>query len=71
MNKVERKIISFVENSTDMEIVQKYLNEGWILTNLIQNQRNYVGIIEKHNTKSSEDLIISIMKPARKKFQYA
>jgi hypothetical protein len=46
------KLVLFSDNSPEMEDVQEQLNNGWIITSLIQNQRHqYVGIIEKHDSR--------------------
>lgn len=57
---VQQKILSFAQRSLNMEKVQKEVDNGWGVVNLVYHQENYVVILEKLNTKDT------VYIPARK-----
>jgi hypothetical protein len=54
---IERKLISFVENSTELEKISEDMKNGWFITNLVKNEQYYLGIMEKNNTARNKDSI--------------
>lgn len=63
-----QKLVSFSENSEEMYKVQKDINNGWFISSIYPNGRNYVGILEKNNTEVPEG---SVYIPARKKIKFS
>lgn len=65
--KPEQKLVSFTNNSVELENVSKDMQDGWSLINLVRNGSYYVGIMEfnKNANIAAESLFI----PPRKKIK--
>ena len=57
---IQQKILSFDQRPLSMEKVQKEIDNGWGVVNLVYHQENYVVVLEKLNTKGA------VYIPARK-----
>jgi hypothetical protein len=69
-NRAAQKLISFVDNPTDLERIKKDMDDGWNIISLVRNTNWYVGIMEKapsNDDVPTEDKTVFI--PPRKKFK--
>ena len=62
-NNLQRKLISFTENKSEIEKVKEDMENGWSIVNLIKNGIYYAGIMERGG--DNESLYI----PPRKKIK--
>jgi len=54
---IARKIISFTDDEAEMEQISEDMKNGWAIINLVQNDKYYLGIMEKDYNIKSEDSI--------------
>jgi hypothetical protein len=46
---IERKLISFAGNPTELEKISEDMKNGWYIISLVKNEEYYTGIMEKDN----------------------
>ena len=63
----EQKLVSFTENSAELEKVKEDLKNGWNIISLVKNGCYYVGIVEQSDNFNVENQTIFI--PPRKKIK--
>jgi hypothetical protein len=67
-NRPKQKLVSFIDNSIELEKISADINDGWRLISLVKNGNYYVGIMEQIDIPaciSSESIFI----PPRKKIK--
>ena len=62
-----RKLVTFSENSFEMDQIQSELDAGWSVTSLMFYNRRYIGILEKVPPLTQENPFLCI--PNRKKIK--
>jgi hypothetical protein len=68
IKKQEQKLISFNEVESEMNHIQKQLDNDWQIISLYSNGRSFVGILEK-KCKNLPDEYVYI--PPRKKIKFS
>lgn len=69
MNKktLQQKLVSFTENSPELEKINEDMNNGWSIISLVKNGSYYVGIMELNDSLNEENESLYI--PPRKKIK--
>ncbi|MGC0371386.1 MAG: hypothetical protein DGJ47_000075 [Rickettsiaceae bacterium] len=62
----EQKLVSFLDNTTELDKIAKEMQEGWSIVSLMRNGNYYAGIMEKLPKEEPAEGDVFI--PARKKF---
>mgnify|MGYP001810730043 CR=1 FL=1 len=65
--KPKQKLVSFSDQSPEMESVLADMREGWFFSSITCNGKNFVGIMEKRREDVPEDHVYI---PARKKIRF-
>ncbi len=58
-----QKLVSFTYKKTELEAIQQELDNGWIITSIINNGPKYICMMEKVTRNDNETIFI----PPRKK----
>lgn len=66
-NRPKQKLVSFTENSSELEEVKHDLSNGWAFTSLVNNGAYFVGVLEELSDMASKEEKIYI--PPRKKIK--
>lgn len=66
-NKTQQKLVSFTENSSELDKVKEDMRNGWTIISLVKNGSYYVGIMELSDNFNKEDETLYI--PPRKKIK--
>lgn len=66
-NKTQQKLVSFTENSSELDKVKEDMRNGWTIISLVKNGSYYVGIMELSNSFNEENETLYI--PPRKKIK--
>jgi hypothetical protein len=66
-NKLQQKLVSFTENSSELDSIKNDMSNGWSIISLVKNGSYYVGIMELINP--SNEKLESIYIPPRKKIK--
>lgn len=66
-NKTQQKLVSFTENSSELDKVKEDMRNGWSIISLVKNGSYYVGIIELSDSFNEENETLYI--PPRKKIK--
>lgn len=68
--KAPQKLVSFSDNSADLDRIRKDMANGWALISLIQNAGHYVGVMEQMDIENySPDNEGKFYIPPRKKIK--
>jgi hypothetical protein len=69
--KPPQKLISFFDSKADLDRIQQDIKDGWAIVSLMQNDKCYVGIMEKilNNYQLSEQEQ-KVYIPPRKKLKF-
>lgn len=63
---IEQKLISFIDNPTELEKIQEDIRNGWSIVSLVKNGSYYVGIMEINHDQTKKDTLYI---PPRKKIK--
>ena len=66
-NKTQQKLVSFTENSSELDKVKEDMRNGWSIISLVKNGSYYVGIMELSDSFNEENESLYI--PPRKKIK--
>ncbi|CAN0596017.1 MAG: DUF2674 domain-containing protein [Rickettsiaceae bacterium] len=66
-NKTQQKLVSFTENSSELDKVKEDMRNGWSIISLVKNGSYYVGIMELSDSFNEENETLYI--PPRKKIK--
>ena len=66
-NKTQQKLVSFTENSSELDKVKEDMRNGWSIISLVKNGSYYVGIMELNDSFNEENETLYI--PPRKKIK--
>ncbi len=66
-NKLQQKLVSFTENSAELDKITKDMQSGWSIISLVKNGSYYVGIMELSD--SFNEVKESLYIPPRKKIK--
>lgn len=66
-NKTQQKLVSFTENSSELDKVKEDMHNGWSIISLVKNGSYYVGIMELSDSFNEENETLYI--PPRKKIK--
>lgn len=66
-NKLQQKLVSFAENSPELDKINEDMHNGWSIISLVKNGNYYVGIMELSDSFNEENESLYI--PPRKKIK--
>jgi hypothetical protein len=66
-NKTQQKLVSFTENSSELDKVKEDMRNGWSIISLVKNGSYYVGIMELSDSFNEKNETLYI--PPRKKIK--
>ena len=66
-NKTQQKLVSFTENSSELDKVKEDMRNGWSIISLVKNGSYDVGIMELSDSFNEENETLYI--PPRKKIK--
>lgn len=66
-NNLQQKLVSFTENSPELEKINEDMRNGWSIISLVKNGSYYVGIMELSDSFNEKNESLYI--PPRKKIK--
>lgn len=68
MKKTEQQLISFADNSHEVDVIQNQIDNGWFVSSIYFTGTRYIGKLEKINNNLDEG---SIFIPPRKNIKFS
>ncbi len=53
----ERKLVSFLDQESQMMKIQEEIDLGWSVTSLYFSGKSFIGILEKTNEETMQDIV--------------
>lgn len=66
-NKTQQKLVSFTENSSELDKIMEDMSNGWTIISLVKNGSYYIGIMELNDNFDAKKETLYI--PPRKKIK--